>query len=230
MKHLLSFFESSLGRKYIMALTGLFLCVFLLEHLYGNLLLYKQDAGASFVEYSHDAVRNILIRTVEFVLFAAVIIHVLQALDLTRRNKKARPIKYAVNKVNETSDWFSRNMGLTGSLILFFLVIHLYHFFLPYRINNTIGNEGQINVAMAVKIAFQNIYYSSFYLIATLILGFHLNHGFHSAFQSLGMNNKKYAPILKTIGTGFAIIITVGFASFPILFYFQLAGKFIIIN
>ena len=230
MRHLLSFLDSSLGRKYIMALTGLFLCAFLVEHLYGNLLLYKQDAGAAFIEYSHDMVHSILIRIVEVILFVAIVIHVLQALDLTRRNNKARPIKYAVSRVNETSSWFSRNMGITGSIILFFIVVHLYQFFVPYRITDTIGGEGQPNVAMAVKVAFENPYYSLLYLISTIILGFHLNHGFQSAFQSLGINNQKYAPILKNMGTGFAIIIVLGFGSFPILFYFHLAGKFIILN
>ena len=217
-----NFLNSAVGRKTIMALTGLFLCLFLVEHLYGNLLLYKEDGGVAFIEYSHNMVHSILIRIVEVILFIAIVIHVIQALSLTIQNNRARPVKYAVNKTNQTSSWFSRNMGLTGSLILFFLVVHLYTFFVPYRI---IGLEPGENIALEVKEAFKSPVYSGFYVIAVLILGLHLNHGFQSAFQSLGLNNNKYAQLLKTSGTAFAIIITLGFMSFPILFYFELVGK-----
>jgi succinate dehydrogenase / fumarate reductase, cytochrome b subunit len=211
----------SVTRKYVMALTGLFLCVFLIEHLYGNLLLYANDKGAAFIEYSHSMTHSILIRIVEIVLFAAIVVHVVQAIGLTIRNNKARPVKYAVNKASENSSWYSRNMGLTGSLIFFFLVIHLNTFFVAYRIT---GLEGDNNVAKLVKTSFEEGWYSSLYLIALVFLGFHLNHGFQSAFQSLGLNDKKYAPVLKNIGTAFAVLITLGFASFPVLFYFKLVG------
>ena len=141
------FINSSLGRKPVMAATGLFLCAFLVEHLYGNLLLFYSDGGQAFIEYSHDAVHSILIRTIEVVLFVAIIIHVVQAVYLTKQNSDARPVKYAMYKVGETSNWFSRNMGITGSVILFFIVVHLWHFFVPYRITGTVGDGGEINVA-----------------------------------------------------------------------------------
>jgi len=223
--------NSSLGRKYVMAASGLFLCIFLLEHLYTNLMLYAEffnpeDKGQAFIEASHSMVHNVLIRIVEVVLFAAIIIHVIQAYQLTAQNKKARPIKYAVNKTNETSTWYSQNMGLTGSVILFFIVIHLYTFFVPYRITDTeLYAAGTVNVARDVKEAFQSPVYSIWYIVALLILGFHLNHGFQSAFQSIGFNNRKFAPLLRKTGTAFAIIITLGFMTFPILFYFGIAGK-----
>jgi len=222
MNKIIKAFNSSIGRKTIMALTGLFLCIFLIEHLYTNLLLYKDDAGAAFIEASHSMVHNLLIRIIEIILFLAIIVHVLQALNLTMQNNKARPIKYAVNKVNQTSSWFSRNMGLTGSIIFFFLIIHLNTFFVSYRITGL--EEGQ-NIAWKVKDAFSHAWYAGLYTIAMLFLGFHLNHGFHSAFQSLGLNNKKYMPLLKMLATVFALIMTLGFISFPILFYFGLAGK-----
>ncbi|HEY4798626.1 MAG TPA: succinate dehydrogenase cytochrome b subunit [Bacteroidia bacterium] len=220
------FINSSLGRKTVMAATGLFLCVFLIEHLYGNLLLYFSDQGAAFVEYSHDAVRNLIIRSVEVVLFAAILLHVAQAIYLTRQNASARPVKYASYKVNETSNWFSRNMGLTGSLIFFFIVVHLWQFFLPYRISDTIGGQGQTNIAQAVKEAFQHGWYVLLYVVAVGFLSFHLNHGFQSAFNTLGLNNKTYTKLLSLIGSFFAfVVVGVGFASFPILFYFGIAGK-----
>ena len=225
---MLTILNSSIGRKITMALTGLFLVVFLFEHLYGNLLLYKSDGGLAFAEYSYELVHNLLIRIVEVVLFAAIFIHVLQAINLTRQNAAARPVKYAVNKSSETSNWFSRNMGLTGSLIFFFLVIHMFNFFVPYRISDVVGHEGQESIAFHVKEAFENPIYASLYLVATVLLGFHLNHGFQSALQTLGLNNKKYEDLLKKTATGIALLFTVGFGSFPVLFFFQLVGQSIV--
>lgn len=220
------FINSSLGRKTVMAATGLFLCVFLVEHLYGNLLLFYSDGGAAFIEYSHTLVHSILIRIVEVVLFAAIILHVVQAVYLTKQNSDARPVKYEVYKVGETSNWFSRNMGITGSVILFFIVVHLWQFFVPYRITGTVGDGGEMNVAQSVQVAFQNGWYVLLYVVSTLFLAFHLNHGFQSAFRSLGLNNKKYEKILSLTGSGFAFgIVFIGFASIPVLFYFGIAGK-----
>jgi succinate dehydrogenase / fumarate reductase cytochrome b subunit len=222
---IVQFINSSLGRKTVMAATGLFLCVFLIEHLYGNLLLLYNDGGVAFVEYSHDAVRSILIRTIEVILFISIIIHVLQAIYLTKQNSDARPVKYSMFKVNETSSWISRNMGITGSVIFFFIVVHLWNFFVPYRITDTVGGEGQLNVAQAVKEAFQNGWYVALYVVSVLILSFHINHGFQSAFRTLGMNNKKYEKMICRTGSFFAfVIVGVGFISIPVLFYFGIAG------
>lgn len=200
-----------------MACTGLFLVLFLLEHLYGNMLLYAQDGGAAFNEYSHSMSHNLLIRIVEVFLFVSIIIHVVQAIYLTKQNTDARPVKYAMFKVGETSSWFSRNMGITGSVIFAFLVIHLKTFFFPYRVT-----DGIEDLAMSVQDAFSSGWYSAFYFIAMVILSFHINHGFQSAFRSLGLNNKKYAPVLQMASTGIAILFFVGFASFPVLFYFKI--------
>lgn len=230
MSSLLSTFNLSTGRKYLMGLSGLFLCLFLVEHLYTNLLLYVGDGGALFEETSHSMVNNIFIRIIEIVLFAAIIIHVYEALVLTRQNAAARPVKYAVNKSESNSSWYSRNMGLTGSVIFFFLVVHLKTFFVPYRVTHTIGGEGQESVAYEVTEVFGNVWYSALYLVAAILLAFHLNHGFQSAFQSLGANNKKYAPLLRNFGTGFAVIMGIGFASFPILFYLAELNGWDILN
>ena len=208
-----------------MAATGLFLCAFLVEHLYGNLLLFYNDGGQAFVEYSHDAVHSILIRTIEIFLFASILIHVVQAVYLTKQNSDARPVKYSMYKVNETSSWFSRTMGITGSVILFFIVVHLWHFFVPYRITGTVGDGGVMNVAQAVKVAFQNGWYVLLYVVSVLFLSFHLNHGFQSAFRSLGLNSKKYVQLLSITGSFFAfVIVGIGFGSIPVLFYFGIAG------
>ena len=200
-------------------MTGLFLCTFLVEHLYGNLLLYKLDGGVAFNEYSAFMAGNILIRTVEFGLFGGFIIHILDGLFLTLANRKARPVGYAVNHQAKNSTWFSRNMGLTGSIILFFLIVHLRTFFFPHRIG-TPENEMSFDVANA----FQTNWYAALYLVSMVILGMHLNHGLQSAFQTIGWNNHKLRQTIKSIGTIFALVIMIGFASFPIIFYFDLFG------
>lgn len=217
------FINSSLGKKIIMATTGLFLCLFLVEHLYGNLLLFCNDGGKAFIEYSHTLVHSLLIRIVEVFLFLAIILHVVQAIYLTRQNAQARPVKYAAYKVNETSSWFSRNMGITGSVIFFFLVVHLWHFFVPYRIT---GLDADENLAQEVKEAFENGWYVLLYVVSVAFLSFHLNHGFQSAFRTLGLNSKKYERLISLIGSFFAfVIVGIGFASIPVLFYLGIAGK-----
>ena len=112
-------FYTTVGRKLVMAMTGLFLCIFLIEHLFGNLKLYKMDGGKAFEEYTEMLTGNLLIRLIEYVLFAGIIIHAIDGLMITLQNKKARPVRYEVNKQSANSTWFSRNMGLTGSIILF---------------------------------------------------------------------------------------------------------------
>lgn len=215
----LRMFYTSVGRKLVMAMTGLFLCVFLLEHLYGNLQLYKMDGGKAFNEYGEFLVNNLIIRTVEYLLFGSILLHIVDGLYLTLRNQKARPVRYAVNHASKNSTWFSRNMGLTGSVIFIFLVLHLRTFFVPHRI---MGSE--TSMAMDVASAFQSPAYALLYVIAMILLASHLNHGFQSAFQTLGWNNHKYSGVLKTAGTLFSLLVLVGFSSFPILFHFDLFG------
>jgi len=212
-------FYTSVGRKLVMALTGIFLLLFLFEHLYGNLLLYKIDQGRAFNEYGEFLVGNIVIRTIEYVLFAGFIIHIIDGLFLTYQNRKARPVRYAINHKSQNSSWFSRNMGFTGSIIFIFLVIHLRTFFIPARFF-----EHETSMAYDVAAAFQSEIYSAFYIIAMVLLGAHLNHGFQSSMTTLGLSNKKYSPGLRSLGTVIALLFMIGFASFPIFFYFDLFG------
>lgn len=220
--------NSSIGKKVLMAASGLFLCIFLLEHLYTNILLFKPlidptDGGKAFNEASNDMVHNILIRIVEIVLFAAIIFHVWQAIRLTIANKKARPVGYASGAKAKTS-WVSKNMGLTGSIILFFIVVHLYQFFVPYRITGEVGHDTDITLARSVSEALKNTAYAGLYLISVILIGMHVSHGLQSGFQSIGLNNKKYASVWKGISYGYAALITIGFGSFPIFFYFNIMG------
>ena len=215
----LRIFYTTIGRKILMALTGLFLITFLVEHLYGNLLLYKMDGGVSFDDYSEFMAGNMIIRTVEYVLFAAILIHAVDGLLITIANRKARPQTYEVNRQTRNSTWFSRNMGLTGAVILFFLVVHLRHFFFVFRFGHL-----EETMAQYVVNSFQIPWYSSLYVFSMMLLGMHLNHGFQSAFQTLGLNNKKYNGPIKYAGTFVALLFMIGFASFPVILYFDLFG------
>ncbi|HTL81496.1 MAG TPA: succinate dehydrogenase cytochrome b subunit [Bacteroidia bacterium] len=214
------FLTSSVGKKAVMALSGLFLILFLVEHLYTNIPLVYGDGGVEFNETSHSMVHMLIIRIIEVVLFLAIFVHVAQAIILTKENADARPIGYKIDGTKKTSSWISRNMGLTGSIIFFFIVVHLWQFFVPYRITDSVGhNEGQLTLAESVVKAMENPAYVFLYLVSLVILAYHLSHGFKSAFQSLGLNNKKYTPILDMIATGIALLFGIGFAAFPILIY-----------
>lgn len=209
-----------------MALSGLFLILFLLEHLYTNVSLFYGDGGIEFDETSHSMVHMLIIRIIEVILFLAIVIHVAQAIILTRENSKARPIKYAVNGTSETSSWVSRNMGFTGSMIFFFIVVHLYNFFVPYRVTGTIGEEGQLTISHKVVEALENPVYAGLYLIAVIFLALHTSHALTSAMQTLGLSNKKYTAIWNKVALGFALLVGIGFGSFPVLFYgAKLMGK-----
>lgn len=213
-------FSSSLGKKYLMAITGLFLCSFLIIHFLGNIALYTNPV--QFNEYTRFMTSNPIIRIMELVLVAGFLTHIIDAVMLSRANKKAQPVKYAMDK--KQSSWYSRNMGLTGTIILVFLVIHLQSFWYGYKfgaIAMTIDSSGQEIKDMYTMVteAFSEFWYCALYVIAVTLLGFHLNHGFQSAFQSVGFRHKKYTPTIKTLGTAFSILVTLGFASFPIYFF-----------
>lgn len=209
-------FTYSVGRKIIMGLTGFFLCLFLVVHLSGNLLLFKNDGGNLFNQYSDFMEANWLIRAMEVVLFAGILFHLLDALVLTIKNKGARSVSYAVNNPSENSTWVSRNMGLTGSLILLFLIIHLRTFMFGQRFFHEHSSMFE-----SVVRTFQNPYYSGFYILAIVFLGFHLYHGFQSAFQSLGLNDKMYSRIFKWAGALFSIVIPLGFITMPVYFFLK---------
>ena len=213
-------FSSSLGKKYLMALTGLFLCSFLVIHFLGNITLYTDPV--QFNEYTRFMSSNPIIRVMEIVLVAGFLTHIIDAIMLTRANKKAQPVKYAMDK--KQSSWYSRNMGLTGSVILAFLVLHLQSFWYGYKFGSpayatdSAGFPIKDMYTMVIE-AFGEFWYSGLYVIAVTLLGIHLNHGFQSAFQSVGLRHKKYTPTIKMLGTAFSILISLGFISFPIYFF-----------
>ncbi len=223
MKWFLDLFSSSLGRKVLMALTGLFLIAFLAVHLAGNLQLLKDDGGRSFNMYAEFMGTNPLIQFVSKGNFALILIHIIWAILLSRKNRQARgEMGYAI--APKKSAWSSRNMGILGTIVLIFLVIHIRHFYaeahfgsIPTQLYD--GKEVK-NLYGEVVRWFKVDWYVALYVFSMCALGFHLWHGFTSAFQTLGLNHMKYNPIINFVGKAFAIIVPALFAWIPISMFF----------
>ncbi len=214
MRWIIDFLNSSIGKKIIVSFTGIFLCSFLLVHLSGNFLLFRSDQGEAFEVYSKFMSTNGIIGFLEIGLALGFAIHIFNTLRLTLENKRARPVPYAVNKASENSSLTSRTMFYSGLLVLSFLIIHLKSYFWEHRI---VGSD--LTMYQSVVESFKDPVYGGFYVFAMVLLGLHLNHGFESAFQTLGLNHKKYTPIIKFLGLLFSIIVPAGFASMPIYFF-----------
>ncbi len=209
-----------------MSLTGLFLCLFLVVHLMGNLQLLKHDGGQSFNEYTYFMTHFPLIKIISYVNYFFILLHTFQGLMLYAQNKAARGVGYE-RKANSNTSFSSRNMALLGSLIFIFISVHLGDFWLKMKMGvldkvSYPNHENIYNLYTRVDLAYQQWWIVLFYVIAMIVLAYHLLHGFQSAFQSLGLNHPKYTPVIKTIGTLFAILIPLGFAIIPIyrLFFF----------
>lgn len=218
-------FKSSLGRKYLMALSGLFLCTFLIVHCIGNMQLFKDDGGQAFNEYTYFMTHNPLIKIIAYVNYALILLHVINGFILLSANKKARPQAYANVDQSKSSTWSSRNMGILGTLILVFLIVHMRSFWFEMKFGSipVIMYDGSDiaykDMYKIVVEAFTQAWYVVLYVICMIALAFHLFHGFQSAFQTFGINHHRYTPVIKVIGVGvFAIIIPALFAAMPLFF------------
>ena len=211
-------FQASIGRKVLMGLTGLFLISFLIIHCSVNSLIFLNDGGETFNATAEFMGSNWLVRTLEIGLFLGILIHIIWALILTVKNKEARPVTYAVVNNNANSPWYSRWMGLLGTLILIFLIIHLKHFWVVSRFTDQITG-GHTTLFDEMKDVFSQLWVVIVYLLAMISLSYHLMHGFQSAFQSLGLRHQKYTPYIKKLGFWFSIIIPFIFALMPIALY-----------
>lgn len=207
-----------------MGLTGLFLISFLAVHCFINSLIFFNDGGLTFNTGAHFMATNWLIRAMELVLFVGLILHIIQALVLTLENKKARPVGYAKFNGAANSTWYSRSMGLLGTLLLIFLIIHLAHFWVKSRFTGLPGEdaEGHENLYAVMQETFTHAWVVIVYCLAMISLAYHLLHGFQSAFQTLGLNHRKYTPLIKAVGAGFSIIIPLIFAAMPVTMFLGL--------
>ena len=217
----LKFTNSSIGKKFMMAVTGSFLLIFLIVHLVGNITLFFGASAFNAYVSALDTIKP-LIRVIEVVLLAVFIIHILNGIKLWFENKRARGVTYKVNGSRDNSTVFSRTMAVTGSIILIFLVSHLATFFWRFNVHDPLGFATNHQYYDVVVYFFNMWWYSVLYVIAMIFLGYHLNHGFQSAFQTFGWNHNRYFPTIKKIGTIYAIIMALGFASMPL--YFLITG------
>lgn len=202
-----------------MALTGLFLCVFLIAHLAGNLqLLDMSPAGQlKFNAYAKFMTTFPVVKVVSYLLYASILFHAFDGILLAFQNRKARPVKYAYEKPNANSTWYGRQMALLGTLVLVFLVIHMKGFWYEMHWGQLgVDADGNKDLYTLVAAAFKQPWYVAIYVISMAVLAFHLLHGFASAFQSLGLNHPRYTPIIKNVGVFFGVVIPLFFALIPV--------------
>jgi len=216
---------ASIGRKFLMSITGLFLVSFIAVHLSINLLLILDDSGKLFNLGANFMATNPAVKIMEPLLGLGFLIHILWSFNLEYQNWKARPVKYNKKNLSESSTWASRNMLVLGLLMLVFLVIHLINFFWivkfdPHSLNTVTinGIEMEDTYTLVADLFKNSIAYCIFYILGGLLLGFHLSHGFWSAFQTLGLNNKYWMKRWQIIGYAYAILVAAGFSVIPLYF------------
>ena len=263
--------KSSLAKKYWMALTGLFLCLFLVGHLAGNLQLIFGDA-LQFNKYALFMTTNPAVKLLSYLTYISIVFHAVDGIMLTIQNKKARPIGYAMNSPQNSSSVASRNMAVLGTVILVFIATHMTNFWAKMHFSEmplqkttielqpgmaqdfylttdggyvpvdetayVVKNKTEIYDAkldIKLKDAYKDLHkitfeffkdakwglpFTIFYVLSMIVLGFHLWHGFQSAFQSLGINNK-FTPTIQLFGKLFAVIVPLLFAIIPIYIHFK---------
>jgi succinate dehydrogenase / fumarate reductase, cytochrome b subunit len=220
------FLTSSIGQKLIMSLTGLFLILFLVVHLAGNLQLLYDDGGVAFNVYAKFMTTNPVIKLSSYGLYAFILLHTIQGLMLWRMNRTARGGQgYAVKRTRAvgTSAALASRMGWLGVIILVFLILHLYQFWLQMKLGNltmiTVEGMEMKDLYSAVLEAYRNPVFVIIYVVSMAVVGMHLWHGFQSSFQSLGLNHRKYTPLIRGLGKLYSIVVPALFALIPVYMY-----------
>ncbi|HEX6333973.1 MAG TPA: succinate dehydrogenase cytochrome b subunit [Flavisolibacter sp.] len=229
------FFTSAVGRKIVMALTGIFLITFLIVHVGLNSCIFydlpifdPNDNGSMFNRAAHFMGASFVIRLIEIGLFAGFLLHIIQGYMVEGKNRGTRKRGYRVELGSRGSTWMSRSMALLGTFILLYLVIHVSHFWVPSRVTHDLeqvryhGTTVEVhNLYLRMFEVFQEPWVVVLYLVGVASLAFHLWHGFHSAFRSIGVHNRKYLGMLKVLGYGFTIIVSILFALMPVSMYLE---------
>ena len=218
--NLRSFLSSSIGKKFIMAASGVILVLFVLGHMSGNLLAFvSPEAINAYAKKLHTLPLNLL-WVIRIILLTAVVAHVWSAILLTRENRAARPKNYAFSATFQAS-YASRTMPMTGFILLSFIIFHLLHFTtrdifdyssLYYQYNG----EEYFNVYSMMVLGFSKWYVSLFYIVSMALLCLHLSHGASSMFQTLGVSNKAWRKRLDYFAIGYGVVIFIGFVSIPV--------------
>ncbi len=210
------YFGSSITKKLVVTLAGLFLIVFLLVHLTINLFLLKSDPS-TFNSAAHFMGNNIVVKVFEVILLLLFAVHIVGAVVLQIQNWMARPVRYKVANHSQTS-FFSKYMIYLGGVVFVFLVLHFINFYFV-KIGLVQGDPDNF-YAMAHGL-FGLPLYVVIYVFSFLVLSFHLHHAFQSAFQTIGLNHQKYTPAVKLLGLAYSILVPAGFAVIPIVIYFS---------
>ena len=226
-------FTSTIGKKFVMALTGISLILFLIVHVGLNATIWADDHGKMFNTGANFMGSMLVIRIMEVGLFIGIILHIIQGYWLNLENQSKRKIGYAVEYGNRGSKWYSRSMGLLGTLILLFLIMHIWHFWVPSRFGGMFGVEElhPIHYEKSLGAEYHNLYAKMIevfqspvvvilYVAGCISLLYHLMHGFESAFRTIGVHNNRYLKMLRFTGRAFSIIVCLAFAMMPISMYF----------
>lgn len=218
---MIKFLTSTVGKKYLMGLSGLIWTGFVFAHMAGNMLMFISPEA--YNTYGHNLVSGNLIYIVETVLILALMTHVGLAISLTMENRRSRPQGYAVQAgPDKGSRWASRTMAIHGTIILIFLVSHLLTFKFGVYYETTVDGVVMRDLFRLMVEIFTQPLYLVWYFISLILLGFHLSHGVGSIFQSFGLLHPTYQPLIKMVSWVYALVVVVGFLSQPIavaLFY-----------
>lgn len=227
------FFTSSVGKKFVMSLTGLFLISFLIVHVCINACIFNDlpifdpnDNGDMFNRAANFMATSVVVRTMEYGLFLGFLIHIIQGYSLEAKNLSRRGQKYQINLANRGSKWYSRTMGLLGTLLLLFLIMHIGQFWVPSRITglDEVPGKHYHNLFIKMVEVFSNPFMVILYVLGCISLAYHLLHGFQSAFRTLGLHNTRYIRIIKGLGAAFSIIVPLVFALMPISIFLHWIG------
>ncbi|HNW74532.1 MAG TPA: succinate dehydrogenase cytochrome b subunit [Bacteroidales bacterium] len=213
---------SSITKKIWMALLGIFLMIFLVIHLGINLCLLRSDGGEWFNAAAHFMGTNYIVKVFEVVLFGGFILHILIGILLQIQNWLSRPVRYKVSNRSYTP-FLSKYMIYTGAIVLIFLILHFMNFYfikLGWVSNPHVTVEGEPDFYLIARDLFLQPLYSFLYIVLIVILGFHLNHAFQAAWQTLGVNHPRYNNFISWFGTIYAILIPIGFIIIPVYFLF----------
>lgn len=243
--------KSHIVKKYWMAATGLFLCLFLVGHLAGNLQLFmtSYEGQLQFNEYAVFMTTNPAVKILSYLTYFSILFHAVDGIVITINNRKARPEQYAYSKPSKNSMWSSRNMGILGTIIFVYIVVHMQNFWYEYKfgetpymlsdngapllmdgsevkggeiqngavyLNGDIVGDAMKDLYTVVQSSFQEPLLVLFYVLGMVAIAFHLIHGFQSGFQSLGLRNPKYSPLIMKAGYAFAILVPLLFAIIPV--------------
>lgn len=209
-----------------MGLSGFFLLVFLLQHVFINFL--SVFSAEAFNVTSHFMGSNSIVQYgLQPVLAFAVIFHIAMGVVLEIQNRSKRPIKYAYNKPSANSTWMSRNMIITGIMVLLFMGLHYYDFWFPeLQLKFIQGDMSGLNAAGEFRYfeelqhKFQDPIRVIIYVLSFIFLGLHLTHGFQSSFQSVGFRHRRYTPIIKRLSRIYAVVVPLGFVVIAVYHYF----------